>query len=144
MFTYQGTAPVYPHVNLPYPTVPHRTFPLDVNWFDTWPIIRTILLAVIMLFSSAAIIGLDIANLAIEGKKQFSGLGVDSSKVGAGIWSGSISFLAALFILTIRMYKNLFIRSRFNVLLFLVFVQNKRIAATFALIAVTLAFFFTY
>ncbi|CAF1078390.1 unnamed protein product [Rotaria sordida] len=75
----------------------------------------------------STIIGLDIANIAIEGNKQneTSKLGSGTATVGAGIWSGSISFVAAIFIIII------------------IFMSNKRIAATFALLAVILAFFFT-
>lgn len=116
---------------------------LDVNWTEVWPIITTIVLASIMLITNAAIIGLDIANLAIEGDtSNGSSLGANISTVGAGIWSGSISFIAAFFIFVISMYF-LFEFKRISLILFnLVFVRNKRIAATFALIAVGLAFLF--
>lgn len=58
-----------------------------------------------MLISSAAVVGLDIGNLAIEGNKpaEWKAFGQGPAKVGAGLWSGSISFLAAVFILTIGM-----------------------------------------
>ena len=56
-----------------------------------------------MLICSVAIIGLDIANIAIEANKQNGTLtlGSNTGKVGAGIWSGSITFSAALFVLAI-------------------------------------------
>jgi hypothetical protein len=95
-----------PYTNPIQGTMGFRPVALDVNWFDTWPIIRSILLGSIMLISSAAIIGLEIANLAIEGNKNKYGtseLGGNTAKVGAGLWSGSISFLAAIFILVISM-----------------------------------------
>ena len=59
-----------------------------------------------MLISSAAIIGLEIANVAMEYNKDndFKRLGMDTSKVGAGIWCGSISFLAAIFIVVTSKY----------------------------------------
>jgi hypothetical protein len=112
--------PVFPYGNHAYGTTSFRPTLLDFNWFDTWPTVRSILLACLMLFSSAAIIGLDIANLAIEGNKQngISALGVGPAKVGAGIWSGSISFLAAIFIIVIGMYLNLYIN---HILIFLLF-----------------------
>jgi hypothetical protein len=105
MFGYQGPYPVPPFGN-PVPRIrPIRLTTLDLNWFKTWPIIRSILLGSIMVISSAAIIGLDIANLVIEGNKAngTSELGIGPAKVGAGIWSGSISFLAAIFILVTSM-----------------------------------------
>ena len=109
--------PTFPHGNHAYGTVSIRSSPVDVNWFDTWPIVGSILLAIIMIFSSAAIIGLDIANVAIEGKKQngAAALGLDSAKVGAGIWSGSISFLAAIFIFVTSMYINLYLKFYFDI-----------------------------
>jgi hypothetical protein len=109
MFAPQRTSPIYPITAYPIPvhgTMAFRSTPLDINWFDTWPIIRSILLGSFMLISSAAIIGLDIANLAIEGSKNNGAsklLGVGTAKVGAGIWSGSISFLAAVFIIVTSM-----------------------------------------
>ena len=98
--------PIAPYGNLVYGTVAFRPPLLDVNWFDTWPIIRSILLGSIMMVCSAAIVGLDIANLAIEGKKQNGTppmLGDGTAKVGAGLWSGCISFLASIFIIAISM-----------------------------------------
>ena len=81
-----------------YGTVTYQTAPLDVNWHNAWPNIKSILLAAILLICSTVIIGLDIANLAIEGNKQngTSKLGSGTGKVGAGIWTESISFLAAI------------------------------------------------
>ncbi len=107
MLAPQRTAPLYPLHTYVYPNQRAMAFQpaiLDVNWIETWPIIRTILLGSMMLLSSAAIIGLDIANLAIEGGKSggpTAMLGVGTAKVGAGIWSGSISFLAAIFVIRI-------------------------------------------
>jgi hypothetical protein len=109
MFGTQRISPIYPMGTYGMPiqgTVTFRPPQLDVNWSNTWPTIRTILLGSMMLISSAAIIGLDIANLAIEGNKannETSRLGWDTSKVGAGIWSGSISYLAAIFIIATSM-----------------------------------------
>ncbi|CAF2634777.1 unnamed protein product [Rotaria sp. Silwood2] len=110
-----------------YGTVPSQPVLLDVNWYNSWPRIRSIMISITMLICSSTIIGLDIANLAIEGNKQngASKLGSGTANVGAGIWSGSISFLAAIFIIVI------------------IFSRNKRVSATFALLAVILAFFFT-
>ncbi|CAF0790898.1 unnamed protein product [Adineta steineri] len=130
MFAQQRISPLYTVPMYGYSahkTVPYYLSTMDINWTDTWPTIRTILLSSIMFICSLAVIGLDIANLAIEGSKTNTSpeIGMSPAKVGAGIWCGSISFLAALFIFMI------------------IFVQNKRIAATFALIAVTFAFFFT-
>ena len=106
MFAYQQTSPITLYGNPNHRTIVFQPTSLDTNWFDTWPIIRSILLGSIMLLSSAAVIGLDIANLAIEGNKGsgIARLGMGPAKVGAGIWSGSISFLAAIFILVISMY----------------------------------------
>ena len=106
MFTSQQTSMIYPFNPYIYPTqrtVAFQRPPLDVNWFNAWPIIRSILIGSVMLLSSAAIIGLDIANLAIEGNKNapLKHLGLGTAKVGAGIWSGSISFIAAIFIIVI-------------------------------------------
>ncbi|CAF1588462.1 unnamed protein product [Rotaria magnacalcarata] len=99
----------------------------DVNWRNSWSNIRSLVISVTLLFCSTAIIGLDIANVAIEANKQngTSKLGSGTATVGAGIWSGSVSFMAAIFI---------FIT---------IFARNKRVAATFALLAVVLTFFFT-
>ena len=130
----------YPNVRGPLTT---SVF-VDVNWTLSWPTIRTIVLGSFMIISSAAIVGLDIANLAIEGTKdaasKFFGLG--TAKVGAGIWSGSISFIAAVLIVTISM-KILFTDDPIKSLSLLVFVRNKRAAATVALIATILAFLFS-
>ncbi|CAF2885350.1 unnamed protein product [Rotaria sp. Silwood2] len=90
-----------------YGTVPSQPVLLDVNWYNSWPRIRSIMISITMLICSSTIIGSGTAN------------------VGAGIWSGSISFLAAIFIIVI------------------IFSRNKRVSATFALLAVILAFFFT-
>ncbi len=109
MLAPQRASPIYqigPYGNPMQGTVAFRAASLDVNWSDTWPIIRSILLGSIMLISSAAVIGLEIANLAIEGNKSKYGtseLGGNTAEVGAGLWSGSISFLAAIFILVISM-----------------------------------------
>ncbi|CAF1076850.1 unnamed protein product [Rotaria sordida] len=110
-----------------FETVSSQPVLLDVNWYNSWPSTRSIIISVTMLICSSTIIGLDIANIAIEGNKQneTSKLGSGTATVGAGIWSGSISFVAAIFIIII------------------IFMGNKRIAATFALLAVILAFFFT-
>jgi hypothetical protein len=106
MLAPQRTGPLYPLHSYAYPnqgTVTFQTTIFDVNWYETWPIIRSIFVASMMVISSAAIIGLDIANLAIEGSKTGGSamLGSGTAKVGAGIWSGSISFLAAIFIIVI-------------------------------------------
>lgn len=87
----------------PYGTVAYQVAPLDINWHNAWPSVRTIFLSVIMIICSAAIISLDIANIAIEANKQngTSKLGSGTAKVGAGIWSGSVSFFAGIFILMI-------------------------------------------
>ncbi|CAF0912815.1 unnamed protein product [Rotaria sp. Silwood1] len=110
-----------------YGTVSTQPILLNVNWYSSWPSIGSIIISVTMVIFSSTIIGLDIANIAIEGNKQngTSKLGLGTATVGAGIWSGSISFLAAIFIIAI------------------IFIQNKRVAATSALLAVTLAFLFT-
>jgi hypothetical protein len=77
--------------------------PLDINWHIAWPRVSTVLLSITMLICSAAIISLDIANVAIEGNKQngTSKLGSGTENVGAGIWSGFISFFTAILILVI-------------------------------------------
>ena len=98
----------YPTNQYFYPNPRTSIYPttlIDVKWSISWPTIRTILLGCVMLLTNAAIVGLDIANLAIEGTKDplFKRLGYGTSKVGAGIWSGSISFLAAIFIIVISM-----------------------------------------
>jgi hypothetical protein len=97
---------IYPTNQYFFPNTRTTVFPqpiLDVNWFDTWPIIRSIFLGSIMVLSSSAIIGLEIANVAIEGNKDGSikQMGLGTAKVGAGIWCGSISFIAAIFIIVI-------------------------------------------
>jgi hypothetical protein len=151
MLAPQRTGPLYPLHSYAYPnqgTVTFQSTIFDVNWYETWPIIRSILVASMMVLSSAAIIGLDIANLAIEGSKTGGSamLGSGTAKVGAGIWSGSISFLAAIFIIMISksiFHKPTSISSWFLSSSSLVLVRNKRIAATFALLAVILAFFFS-
>lgn len=94
-----------------YPNPRMTTYPpmlIDVRWSVSWPKIQSILLGGVMLLTNAAIIALDIANLAIEGSKDplFKRLGFGTSKVGAGIWSGSISFLAACLIIIISMKEN--------------------------------------
>jgi hypothetical protein len=87
---------------IPVGTV-YEAVPLDINWYNTWPSIKSICLSIPMIICSTAIIGLDIANIAIEGNKQngTSQLGSGTGKVGAGIWCGAISFLAAVFILVV-------------------------------------------
>jgi hypothetical protein len=86
-----------------YGTVSYQPPPLDVNWHNAWPTGRSIFLSVTILICSVAVIGLDIANLAIEGNKQngTSNLGTGTGKVGAGIWCGSISFIAGIFVVSI-------------------------------------------
>ena len=86
-----------------YGTVAYQTAPLDVDWFNAWPRVRSILLAVAMLLSSAAVIGLDITNVVIESHKSngTSKIGLATGKVAAGIWCGSVSLSAAIFILAI-------------------------------------------
>ena len=86
-----------------YGTVSSRPVQSDANWYNTWPNVKSIILSVTMLTCSATIIGLDIANTAIEVSKHngTSHLGSGTGKVGAGIWSGSISFCAAIFIIMI-------------------------------------------
>lgn len=76
---------------------------LDVNWRNSWPTVRTAIISFLMLISSAAIIGLDIGYMAIEGNKSngTSKLGIGTSNVGAGVWSGTVSFIAGIFIVTI-------------------------------------------
>ncbi|CAF0841822.1 unnamed protein product [Adineta ricciae] len=103
--------PTYPALSYSYSNHrPNAVQPvvIDPYWSTTWPTIRSILLSFLMLISSAAIIGLEIANVAMEYNKE-----------------NDFKRLAAIFIVVI------------------VCVRNKRVAATFALIAVTLAFFFT-
>lgn len=141
-YTAPYAVPVYGSVAYPV------EIPIDVNWYQTWPKLKSIFLAIVILICSMAIIGLDIANIAIERNKQngSSKLGSDTGKVGAGIWCGTMSFFAALFILIIGKQNRTQDCSHENLLIslsvHLVFVRNKRIAATFALAAVTLAFFF--
>ncbi|CAF1204340.1 unnamed protein product [Adineta ricciae] len=108
-----------------YATVSYPPSSIDIHWYNAWPRVRIILLAITMLICSAALISLDIANLAIEGSKSndTSKFGSGPGKVGAGIWSGTVAFVASICILNI------------------VFLKNKRQASTSALIAVTLAFF---
>ena len=86
-----------------YATVSYPPSSIDIHWFNAWPRVRTILLAITMLICSAAIISLDIANLAIEGNKSndTSKFGSGPGKVGAGIWSGTVAFVASICILTI-------------------------------------------
>ena len=99
-FYYTAPYAVPAYGNACYPVV---EVPLDINWYRTWPKLISIFLGIVILMCSMAIIGLDIANVAIEANKQNGGskLGSDGSKVGAGIWSGALSFFAALFILGI-------------------------------------------
>lgn len=145
----QRISPIYPVHRFNNPlqgTVPFRNTLLDVNWSRAWPVITSILLGCIMLITSAAIVGLDIANLAIEGKKKnhdIVSFGEGTAKVGAGIWSGSISFLAGISIIVISMYFSFKFTEIFFISFYLVFVKDRRVAATLALIAVTIAFFFT-
>jgi hypothetical protein len=107
MYTRQRASPqlyaTSPYGIPAYGTVTYQAAPLDVTWYNAWPSTRSILLAITMIMCSTAIIGLDIANIAIEGNKQngTAKLGSGPGKVGAGVWSGSISFLAAIFMLTI-------------------------------------------
>lgn len=86
-----------------YGTVSYQVAPLDINWYHTWPNFKSIFLAIAIIICSAAVIGLEIANLAIEGSKEngTSQLGLGTGKVGVGIWSGFVSFLAAIFIFVI-------------------------------------------
>jgi hypothetical protein len=86
-----------------YGNVAYQVAPLDITWYNTWPKFKSIILSIGIIICSTAIIGLDIANVAIEAGKQdgTSKLGSGPGKVGAGIWSGSMSFLAAIFILVI-------------------------------------------
>ena len=92
-----------PYVIPAYGPVAYQTTPLDVTWHNAWPKFKTILLSIAIIICSTVVIGLEIANLAIEGSKQNGTLqlGLGPGKVGAGIWSGFISFLAAIFILVI-------------------------------------------
>jgi hypothetical protein len=92
-----------PYVIPAYGTIPYVAAPLDINWYKKWPSFKSLCLSITMIIFSTTIIGLDIANTAIEGNKQSgsSKLGSGTGKVGAGIWSGSIDFLAAIFILVI-------------------------------------------
>lgn len=107
MFGHQQRIPViYPASQYfyPNPRVPFTQSALvDFNWTLSWPIIRTILLGSFMIIINAAIVGLEIANLAIEGTKgsNASFMGYGTARVGAGIWTGSISFIAAIFIIVI-------------------------------------------
>ena len=89
-----------------YGTVAYQTAPLDVDWFNAWPRVRSILLAVAMLLSSAAVIGLDTTNIIIESNKPngTSKIGLATGKVAAGIWCGSVSLAAAIFIIAIGTY----------------------------------------
>ena len=125
-----------------YGNVAYQVTPLDITWFNTWPKFKSILLSTAIIICSTAVIGLDIANVAIEAGKEngTSKLGSGPGKVGAGIWSGSVSFIAAVFILVIGKSKILIVEQAHHRLL--AFSRNKRSAATFALIAVTLAFCF--
>lgn len=86
-----------------YGTVSYQVAPLDVNWYNTWPKFKSILLSIAIIICSMAVIGLEIADIAIEGSKEngTSQLGLGTGKVGAGIWSGFVSFIAAIFILVI-------------------------------------------
>lgn len=137
-YTAPYAVPVYGNVPYPVETA------VDVNWYTSWPKSMSLFLALVIIICSAGIIGLDIANIAIEANKQdgASKLGSDTGKVGVGIWTGSISFFAAFFILGTGNK----CRSQTHILLcylmFSVFLRNKRITATFALVAVTLAFLF--
>jgi hypothetical protein len=92
-----------PYVIPVYGTVPYEIVPLDINWYSKWPSLKSVCLSITMIIFSTTIISLDIANTAIEGNKQngSSKLGSGTGKVGAGIWSGSIDFFAAIFILVI-------------------------------------------
>ena len=106
MFATPHIRPLYPMQMYAYPnrnTVAFQQSIIDVKWYETWPTIRSIFLGGMLMLTSAAIIGLDIANLAIEGGKAGGSamLGAGTAKVGAGIWSGSITFLTALFIIAI-------------------------------------------
>jgi hypothetical protein len=107
MYAQQRSSPQFyntsPYAIPAYGTVTYQVAPLDVNWYKTWPRVTSILLSITMVICSTTIIGLDIANTAIEGNKQngTSKLGSEPGKVGAGIWSGSLFFLSAIFILAI-------------------------------------------
>lgn len=92
-----------PYETAIYPTVAYPVIPFVVDWYNEWPKVRSILLAITLLICSTAIIGLDTANLVIEGTKNnnTSRIGLGTDKVGAGIWSGSTVILAAGFILAI-------------------------------------------
>lgn len=92
-----------PYENSIYPTVAYPVVPFAIDWYNEWPKKRSILLAIALLLSGMAIIGLDIANLAIEANKfnDTARIGLGTDKVGAGIWSGSTVILAAAFILFI-------------------------------------------
>ena len=106
-----------------YGTVSYQPAPLDVNWHSAWPTFRSILLSAVMIISSTAIIGLDIANIAIEGHKQngTSKLGSGTGKVGAGVWSGSVSFFAAISISAISKSKFLIFNPENKLHLLLIF-----------------------
>jgi hypothetical protein len=86
-----------------YGAVSYQVAPLDVNWYKTWPNFKSILLSIAIIICSTAVIGVEIANIAIEGSKQngTSQLGSGPGKVGVGVWSGFISFISAIFILVI-------------------------------------------
>jgi len=101
---------VYPTTSHVRPNIAGTQFKIavpDANWYKTWPKSSSSLLGSLLLITSAAIIGLDIANLAIEGKKDDSyllkGLGLGVAKVGAGLWAGCSTFLAGILVLVIGM-----------------------------------------
>lgn len=109
MYSYQQPSP-YVYNTSPYGIPAYGTVSssyqsalLDINWQRTWSSIKSICLSIAMIICSTAIIGLDIANIAVERNKEngTSKLGSGTGKVGAGIWSGSITFFTALFILVI-------------------------------------------
>lgn len=92
-----------PYEQAVYPTVTYPVVPVVADWYNEWPRIRSILLAVTLILSGMAIVGLDIANLAIEGNKSndTARIGLGTDKVAAGVWSGSTVVLAAGFILAV-------------------------------------------
>lgn len=126
----------------PYGPVIYQTAPIGARWPKKWPNFRFVFIGIGLLLCSSTIIGLDIANIAIEGNKQngTSKLGHSTDKVGAGIWTGCITFISATFILTASK-SNLSISIIFF-FCFLVLTRHKRLTLTFALFTVLFAFCF--
>jgi hypothetical protein len=82
-----------------YYPVAYASAPAEHSWSN----LPSILFGMTLLFTSAAIIGLDIAHVVIEEQKSNETIrtGLDPDKVAAGIWTGLVLFIAALVILSI-------------------------------------------